>query len=181
MIDELTCVSEGDVFISYVKDSQEKTIPFSAIKPLWNYADASEGEYSEAFVDDDEKTIWGLFIIASMQGGIIIGWDTEQDKVIHISEAAYAEDFDIYDGYVYSVCYVSNFRTKPRYEVFRTKVGTMDPNCKLEKVEDVIFEVDESQTERAVPAQISVDSNGVRVEICKYMEELLKAVDNSES
>ena len=69
------------------------------------------------------------FLIASDQAGLVIVYDAEQDKVIHVSDGAYCIAAFIFDEYLYHLCAVHNYSCPNHWQMYAVKTGTMDAGC----------------------------------------------------
>ncbi len=123
---EIEYVARKGVLIKVKDEHEVKEIRFSDIKPFWQYATESYFEGGNALLLDNIVVF--SIIVASGQGEVIVGWDLEQDKVIHISNADYCIDFAIYKDMLYMLFDVNNYTTPSNISVYRIPFGTMDAN-----------------------------------------------------
>ena len=72
------------------------------------------------------KYVIGIIRIAQGQGNFIVGWDTDEKKIVHVSNGEFEERVFMYDGYVYSVCEVCWYGVKAHLAADRVEFGTMD-------------------------------------------------------
>ncbi len=163
MINNAKWVLNDGVAISYETDDGEGKILFSDILPYWNHATEDEFETGKIYTDDDNNALWILWLVASGQGGVVIGWDVGVNKLIHISEASYAVALDTYEGDLYTLHVISNYTSKPQMGLFKTQIGTIDAQKETTKVES--FSIDKADEYNGNPDDVDVivDETGVKV------------------
>lgn len=137
MIDNLELILENDILAAYEKDGKADEIRLEDIRPYWDYANEDDIEGARLYVRDER--IVALLSVASGQGGVVVIWDAESRRIVHVSEAAYAVAADLFDGYVYTLSAIQNFETTFTAKLSKSPVGTMDA-FKESEVEDFEFD-----------------------------------------
>lgn len=136
MITGIKFIAQGDVLIEYEKNSEKSSIHFSDVEPLWTYA--TEEDFEGGTVEIIDEKILFTMLTASAQGGIVVVWDTDTEKIEHISEGSYCVAVDAHNDKVYRLLFVSNFTTKSNFQLWETTYGVMDANEEGEQI-DVTF------------------------------------------
>ena len=158
MIDNIQILLKNGIVLTYTKHGEgvEKTLEFSKLFEYWDYADDEEEPYLS--VGAVGNMIYGIMTIAESQGGIIFIYDCDTEKVVHVSNGDYGVDFDVEDGYVYLLCYVSNFVTKGHFMIFRTEYGVKDSI-----IEGTAIQCDLPDADDPLNARIGVDGRKLTV------------------
>ena len=124
-ITNLQFILKDGVLLTYDNNDQEHQILFSAISKYWSYLeDLFEGGTAKVV----GNYIIGTGLGASGQTGIVFIWDTEKDKLVHISEGAFAMDASILDNQVYVISETVIFGQRSHFELCRASFGTMNAN-----------------------------------------------------
>ena len=116
---------KGDTLGTYSVDGKEHSIPFAPIAKYWEYANEEDVEWAKMTLLDDGNLLIAL-TTASGQGGVVAIWDTGKDHLIHVSEGAYAVAANVYDGAVYTLCFVEHWGVKAYFIVTKVPLGRMD-------------------------------------------------------
>lgn len=132
MIENVQIVGEGDVIIEAEIDGVASEIKFSDIAPFWEYANEEDYESGRAYVYEDYIAF--TMLTHSGQGGIIVVWDTNDESVVHISEAAYCQALSIFEDNIYYLCDVSNFVTPSHIQLYSVPLFTMDASESGERI-----------------------------------------------
>ncbi len=152
MINNVEIVLDNNTLISYDTERGTEYLNFSVIQPFWNYADKDEIEGVRVYTLDDQETLILLLSIASGQGGVVIGWNTVQRCIEHISGASYVIAVDQFDNMIYMLGMVSNFTTHPHFFLNKIPYGIKDawmegtaiPNFSLDKTDEYSGEFEDA-------------------------------------
>lgn len=121
---KLKAVNSANVILEAEVNGEVQQIMWKAIE---NAVPGFKKKENEGFwFDVFGKYIIGIIRIAQGQGNFIVGWDTDEKKIVHVSNGEFAERVFMYDGYVYSVCEVCCYGVKAHLAADRVKFGTMD-------------------------------------------------------
>lgn len=94
----------SEEIIVRLDDGREKCLPMSLFTPYWLNANSAEVE--NIWVDITQLYIMGIIRVASGQGGIIFVWDTVEERIVHLTEGAFAVRAAVHQGKVYTIRYV---------------------------------------------------------------------------
>lgn len=122
---KFSMVCKGKKIADYLVNEKKYTIPFSAVIKYWSYATEEDVEWAKMSLLDDGNILF-ILTTGSDQGGVVCIWDTEEHKLIHISEGSYAIAATVYDGYVYTLCYMHHWGAEETFAITKATVGTMD-------------------------------------------------------
>ena len=119
---DLDPIMPNDILITADVDGMDQYIRGEDIRPYWNYIDDNEGGFAEA----DGKYIVCVMHVASMQGGVVLYWDTDEEKLVHASDGSYCVAVARYQDNVYTLQLVENYMFKARFALSKVPFGTMD-------------------------------------------------------
>lgn len=130
---EIKLINSESVIAELSLENEVQIIDYESIKkiaPQFNYDDV-EGLWLDSF----DNIVVGIIFIAQGQGSLIFAWDTEQKKIVHLTNGAYSEVL-FFDGeYIYGVCNVSCWGVESHIELYRYKFKTVDTSYEGEQVD----------------------------------------------
>ena len=120
----LGIVNENGILLEYENSGIKNCVKHDDIAKYWNHA--NEDEIEEIKVLEQGKYLVGLLTVASGQGGVTYVWNKEENKLVHISDGAFAVSAALTDSFIYLLLYVSSFTKKEEYMVTKVPFGTMN-------------------------------------------------------
>jgi len=121
---KLKAINSANVILEAEVNGEVQQIMWKAIE---NAVPGFKKKENEGFwFDVFGKYVIGIIRIAQGQGNFIVGWDTDEKKIVHVSNGEFAERVFMHDGYVYSVCEVCCYGVKAHLAADRVEFGTMD-------------------------------------------------------
>ena len=97
--------------------------------------DLTKTNTEEVSVSVNKQMIVGTITAFSGQTGIVFVWDLLKNRIIHVSNGAYAVRSILFNNKVYSLHFVSSWGKKPEFQLHSMDFGTKDPN----KAPSIIF------------------------------------------
>lgn len=154
-IDKMESFESGKAFATWTCDGVQHKMTFSKLKKLWGYAD----EYEYCSMGCCGQIIYALMCVASGQGGVLFAWDAATEKIIHCSEALYANATTLSNDGVFCIYRGVAYYGMPYHDEFSmVKLGTMDA---WKKQPDVSYEVIEGSMKNmnSTLFEMNVDGN----------------------
>lgn len=167
MIKEINWVKSGDILVTYVAGSKKGSIPFSVIKPYWEYANKDDLEGGRIYVFDD-KTIVLILLAVSNQTGVIVAWDVESSEIIHVSNGDFTVAADVSEGYLYSLAYVHSFAEPGNFQLWKVPFGTKeqkDTCILLDKVNEFSFSHVDDYSGSFDDVDLTIDARNVEIRL----------------
>lgn len=130
---EIKLINSESVIAELIIGNETQTIEYAHLKEIAPQFDRDDVE--GIWLDNSEKIVLGIIFIAQGQGSIIIAWDTEQGKLVHVSNGSYSEVLLLDGEYIYSLCDVSCWGVRSHLEMHKYKFGTIDMFCEGEELE----------------------------------------------
>lgn len=117
-------INDSNDIIINLDDGQEQHLTLSKLAPYWSYTTPEDIEYT--WVDAQQKFVVGIITVASGQGGILFVWDTEEQRIVHISDGSYAVRALLHHKQIYTIRYVYCWGTPAHLTAEVVDFGSLD-------------------------------------------------------
>lgn len=129
-------VAKNKTLLTYEFNGESREIKFSDLSGYWEYA--KEDYFESGTAEESNDYIIGTITTASGQGGIVYVWNKLENKLIHISDGAFAVSSALIDNSVYLLRFISSWGKRGRFAVTKTPFGVLNSEEEGEIVADGI-------------------------------------------
>lgn len=154
-VENIKLVLDNGIIFSYESNGNKFSASAKELAKYWpdcleDYEDEEESGVELTVEGGKIKLVDGAIVgvlnAYSGQSGVVFIWDCLREEYVHISDGCFAIDAIPFNGFVYSLSFVSYYGCKAHFVLDRVPIGTKDISDTL--TEQVEFQSDENLVEK---------------------------------